>query len=83
MASAIWTAKWRPKSKLLVTSKSKQSRIKKGTAVLVDKSGSMDQAIEVGKQVASLVAPICEAELYVYAFDSMAYPVKSKGSRAV
>lgn len=54
--------------------------IKKSTALFVDKSGSMEQAIEVGKQVASLVAPICSAGLYVYAFDGMAYEIKAKGS---
>ncbi|MBS1954692.1 MAG: VWA domain-containing protein [Cyanobacteria bacterium SZAS-4] len=57
-----------------------KGRIKKSTALLVDKSGSMDEAIEVGKQVASLVAPICEADLYVYAFDSMGYEIKAKGA---
>ncbi len=57
-----------------------KGKIKKSTALLIDKSGSMEEAIAVGKQVASLVAPICEADLYVYAFDSMAYEIKAKGA---
>jgi len=56
-----------------------KARIGRPTAILVDKSGSMEQAIEVGKQVAAIVAPICEAGLFVYAFDSMAYPISAKG----
>jgi hypothetical protein len=57
-----------------------KGKIKKSTAILIDKSGSMEEAIDVGKQVASLVAPICDAGLYVYAFDSMAYEIKAKGA---
>jgi hypothetical protein len=56
-----------------------KARIKRSTGILVDKSGSMQEAIEVGKQVAAIVAPICEAGLFVYAFDAMAYPIQSKG----
>ncbi|MBX9694858.1 MAG: hypothetical protein K2Z81_20890 [Cyanobacteria bacterium] len=55
-------------------------KIRKSTALLVDKSSSMDQAIEVGKQIASIFAPVCEADLYVYAFDTIAYPIKPKGN---
>lgn len=57
-----------------------KGEIKKSTAIFVDKSGSMELAIEVGKQVASLVAPICSADLYVYAFDTMAYEIKAVGT---
>lgn len=57
-----------------------KGRIKKSTALLVDKSGSMKAAIEVGKQIASLIAPICAGELYVYAFDSMSYEINAKGT---
>lgn len=56
-----------------------KAKIQRPTAVLVDKSGSMEVAIEVGKQVAAIVAPICDAGLFVYAFDSMAYPITAKG----
>ncbi len=57
-----------------------KGRIKRATALLIDKSGSMEQAIEAGKQVASITAPICESDLYVYAFDTVAYRIKAKGS---
>lgn len=53
--------------------------IGKSTAVLVDKSGSMEVAIAVGKEVAAIVAPVCQNELYVYAFDTAAYPIVAKG----
>ena len=52
-----------------------KGRIKRPTAILVDKSGSMSEAIEVGKRVASLTSAIMDAPLYVYAFDGIAYPV--------
>jgi hypothetical protein len=57
-----------------------KARIKRATALLVDKSGSMEQAIDVGKQIASIIAPVCDAGLYVYAFDSVAYSIKAKGT---
>ena len=49
--------------------------IVRSTALLIDKSGSMQQAIEIGKRIGAMIASICEAELWVYAFDSMAYPI--------
>jgi hypothetical protein len=49
--------------------------IKRSTALLVDKSGSMQIAIEIGKQIAAMIAGVCEAPLLVYAFDSIAYPI--------
>jgi hypothetical protein len=49
--------------------------ITRPTALLIDKSGSMHEAIEVGKRLAAMIAGICEAELYVYAFDTLAYPI--------
>jgi hypothetical protein len=57
-----------------------RGRLRRPTAVLVDKSGSMEVAIEVGKRIAALISTACEKELYVYAFDSMAYPIQAKGS---
>lgn len=53
--------------------------IKKPTALFVDKSGSMTVAIELGKRIASMISTIAEADLFVYAFDSMPYPLKSNG----
>lgn len=52
-----------------------KGRIKRPTAILVDKSGSMTEAIEVGKRVASLTSAIMDAPLFVYAFDGIAYPI--------
>jgi hypothetical protein len=56
----------------------KRGRITRPTALFVDKSGSMESAIEVGKHIAATVSGITEAELFVYAFDSLAYPVAAK-----
>ncbi len=55
-------------------------KVTRSTALFVDKSASMEEAIEVGKQVASIIAPICTKELTVYAFDTIAYPIKAKGN---
>ncbi len=55
-----------------------KAKIKKSTALLIDKSGSMEIAIEVGKQTAAIIAPICEAGLSVYAFDTMSYKIEPK-----
>jgi hypothetical protein len=57
-----------------------KATIKRPTALHIDKSGSMEAAIEVGKQIAAMIAPVCEAGLFVYAFDEMAYPITAKGN---
>ncbi len=56
-----------------------RGRIRRPTAVLVDKSGSMELAIEVGKRIAAMISAACESELYVYAFDTLAYPIEPTG----
>jgi hypothetical protein len=53
--------------------------ITRSTALLVDKSGSMENAIEIGKRLASLISGITQADLFVYAFDNIPYPVTAKG----
>ena len=58
----------------------KRGKIAKPTALLVDKSGSMHQALEVGKRLAATISGITQADLFVYAFDTMPYPVKAKGN---
>lgn len=58
----------------------KHGKITRPTAIFIDKSGSMTVAIEVGKQLAAMVSGISEGETYVYAFDSIAYPVEASGS---
>jgi hypothetical protein len=57
-----------------------KGRIVRPTALLIDKSGSMQVAIELGKQIGALISAICEKELYVYAFDSLAYPIEQVGN---
>jgi hypothetical protein len=56
-----------------------KGRITRPTALLIDKSGSMSQAIELGKRIGALLSAVCEAELYVYAFDTIAYEVEAGG----
>jgi hypothetical protein len=56
-----------------------KGRIQRPTALLIDKSGSMEIAIELGKRIGAMVSAICEKELYVYAFDTMAYPIDRAG----
>lgn len=53
--------------------------IRRSTAILVDKSGSMQIAIELAKKLGAMISGICEAPLYVYACDSLAYPIAVKG----
>jgi hypothetical protein len=57
-----------------------RGRIRRPTALLIDKSGSMDLALEVGKRIAAMISAVCERELYVYAFDTMAFPVEARGT---
>jgi len=57
-----------------------KGRIKRPTGLLIDKSGSMTQAIEVGRQLGAMISTICEAELFAYAFDTLAYPIESQGT---
>jgi hypothetical protein len=49
------------------------------TAILIDRSGSMTEAIEVGKRLATVVSGATVANLQVVAFDSSAAEVVSKG----
>jgi hypothetical protein len=50
--------------------------IKRPTALFVDKSGSMTQAIEIAKQLAALVSAVTTADFRVYAFDTAAFEIK-------
>jgi hypothetical protein len=50
--------------------------IKRPTALFIDKSGSMDRAIELGKQVGAVISGGISANFYCYAFDVMAYPIE-------
>ncbi len=51
--------------------------IKRPTALFVDKSGSMTQAIEAAKQLAALISAVISADFHVYAFDTAAFEVKA------
>lgn len=57
-----------------------RGKIARPTALLVDKSSSMEGAIELGKRIGAMVSAICDAGLYVYAFDTMAYEIAARGS---
>src|SRR5262249_54768114 len=54
--------------------------IKRPTSLMIDTSGSMHQAIEVGRQLGAMISAICEGDLYTYAFDTLAYPIEAKGT---
>lgn len=56
-----------------------RGRIARPTALLIDKSGSMSQAIEIGKRLGALLAAVADRDLFVYAFDTIAYPVEAAG----
>lgn len=59
----------------------KMGRIKKPTALFIDKSGSLEVSIDMAKHVATLLSTAMEenAALYVYAFDTAAIEIKSQG----
>ena len=57
-----------------------KGRINRPTALLIDKSGSMNVAIELGKRIGAMVSSISAQALYVYAFDTLAYPIESAGA---
>jgi len=56
----------------------KQGTIKVPTGLLIDKSGSLQEAITVGKQIAATISGATTADLHVVAFDSMARIIKAK-----
>jgi len=56
-----------------------RGRIERPTALLIDKSGSMSVAIELGKRIGAMLSAVCARELYVYAFDTIAYPITPAG----
>ncbi|QBD82681.1 hypothetical protein EPA93_44625 [Ktedonosporobacter rubrisoli] len=52
--------------------------IKRPTALFVDKSSSMTNAIEVAKQLAALISAVINADFRVYAFDTAAFEIKAR-----
>ncbi len=57
----------------------KRGRITKPTALHIDKSGSMENAIEVGKRIGAMISGIAEVGLVVYAFDTLPYAIAAQG----
>lgn len=57
-----------------------RGRITRPTALLIDKSGSMEEAIEIGKRIGAMVSSVCESELYVYVFDTIAMKIEPAGA---
>lgn len=59
-----------------------KAKITRPTALFVDKSGSMSQAIELGKRIGSLISAVMDKDtpLYVYAHDTIPYPIVSVGT---
>ena len=57
-----------------------KGRIDRPTALLIDKSGSMSLAIELGKRIGALISSVSTQALYVYAFDTLAYPIAAAGA---
>jgi len=55
--------------------------IKRPTALLIDKSGSMQYAIELGKQVGSIICAGITAPFYCYAFDVNAYEINTNSDK--
>lgn len=54
-----------------------KGRIRRATALLVDKSSSMESAIHIGKRLAAMLSAVTDAPLFVWAFDSMPYPIEA------
>ncbi len=54
--------------------------IDRSTALLIDKSASMEMALEVGQRIGSMIGLLCSRGLLAYAFDTMPYPIKSPES---
>ncbi len=80
MKSADLSAEVRKKLEQVADAQVKaKGRIARPTALFIDKSGSMQLAIELGKRLGAMISAICEKELYVYAFDTMAYPIERGG----
>ena len=57
-------------------------QIVRSTALLVDKSGSMEQALAIGVRLAALTAGLMKAPLHVLVFDSLAWAVQADASSA-
>lgn len=70
-----------PPIRLSHEEKKAKGRITRPLALLVDQSGSMELAIDLGKHLGVMISAICESDLFVYAFDTMAYPIDRAGDK--
>lgn len=57
-----------------------KGRITRPTALFIDKSSSMNQSIEIGKQLAAMISTCVEADFFCYVFDSAPYKVSDEGN---
>jgi hypothetical protein len=53
--------------------------IKRSTALFIDKSASMETAIEIGKRLSALVSGCVEGDLHVVAFDTVPREIRAEG----
>lgn len=58
-----------------------RGRITAPTALFIDKSGSMEECIQIGKLLAALCTTIADGPLYVEAFDGASFPVRAESDR--
>jgi hypothetical protein len=57
-----------------------RGRIKRSTALLIDKSSSMHEAIDLGRQIGAMISVLCESDLFTYVFDTEARHITLQGS---
>lgn len=57
-----------------------EAEIERKTLLLVDRSGSMEGAIQVAKKLAARIAPRCTAGLMIVAFNTEACEIKPRGT---
>ncbi len=56
-----------------------RGRILRPTAMLLDRSGSMSVALEVGKRLGALLSAVTDSELFAYVFDTSAQMLTPRG----
>jgi hypothetical protein len=57
-----------------------KGRITRPTALLIDKSGSMHEALEVGRHLGAMISGVCAGDLFAYTFDSCAHALTVRGT---
>jgi len=58
-----------------------KGRISMSTALIIDKSSSMSQAIDIGKRLGSMISAIAESDFYCWVFDNVATQIKVKSNK--